>query len=175
MSKRIPIRLNIGSRGQQMPGYQGIDCDPHDGVDMVGDAASLHMFENESVEEIYASHILEHFSHTKTATVLKEWYRVLVSGGVLRVAVPDFRRAVEIYLAKGLREFVENHLVGDQGYHTAYHYALFDEDKLSSLLKSVGFSDVTRVEQFGLNSRDCSNLVSTADGKSVSLNLVAVK
>lgn len=154
-----------------------MDCDPHPGVDVVGDVGDLSRFPDGSVEAIHASHVLEHFPHPKTPEVLKEWARVLTDGGLLYVAVPDFKRTVEIYLKSGfLSDWVVNYLWGDQGYKTAYHYTGFDEGRLRGLLLGAGFSEASRVDVLPVNDPlDCSNNKSNIDGKSVSLNMVCVR
>ena len=169
------MRLNLGSRDRSIPGFLGIDCDKHEGVDLVGDVSSLN-FADGSVSEIYASHVLEHFPHTKTASVLKEWARVLCPGGILYVAVPDFARTVEIYIKCGLNDWVQNYLWGDQGYQTAFHCAGFDSGRLRKILLDSGFSEVSQIDDFPVgNKNDCSRKLSTLDLKPVSLNMVAVK
>lgn len=168
--------LNLGSRNRAIPGFLNMDCDHHEGVDVVGDISDLSRFESGSVPEIYASHCLEHFPHPQTAAVLKGWFRVLEPGGKLYVAVPDFERCVELYGSLGLCDWLNRLLMGDQEYKTAFHYSLFDEAKLTGMLKEAGFADSFRVEQFPTGDpKDCSNLASTYDGQSVSLNMIATK
>lgn len=168
--------LNLGSRNRAIPGFLNIDCDPHDGVDIVGDISDLSRFADGSIPAIYASHCVEHFEYHKTLAVLKEWARVLEHGGKLYVAAPDFARCVELYDSLGLNEWIVRFLMGDQEYKTAYHYNLFDEDRLAMLLKEAGFSESFRVEQFPIgDENDCSNLASTYDNLPVSLNMVAIK
>jgi len=154
-----------------------MDIDSHEGVDFVGDVSDLSRFADGSVAELYASHILEHFPHTQTLAVLKEWARVLKPGGILYVAVPDFRRTAELYMALGgLNDWMVNFLWGDQVYKTAFHYVGFDIGRLRGLLMAAGFSEASQVEEFPVGDRfDCSRKVSTLDGKSVSLNVVAIK
>lgn len=173
------IRLNLGSRGTRIPGFLGLDCDQHEGVDIVGAIDDLGRFDTGSVHEIYASHCLEHLPHTKTLDCLKEWARVLKPGGVLYVAVPDFARTVDIYLKAEqgcLSEWIVNFLWGDQGYATAFHYTGFDFYRLNKLLLEAGFSEASQVENFPISPKDdCSTKVSNFDGKSVSLNVVAIR
>ena len=170
------IRLNLGARNRAIPGFLSIDCDPHPGVDIVADVSDLSGFADGSVSEIVASHILEHFPSNRTLPVLKEWGRVLKNGGILYLGVPDFKRAVELYLQRGLNEWVQNWLWGDQGYSTAYHYVGFDAPKLKGLVLEAGFSEVSRVEELPVHCPgDCSNLVSNIDGKRLSLNMVCVR
>lgn len=170
------VKLNLGSRNRAIPGFKGMDCDAHEGVDFVGDISDLSRFEDGSVAEIYASHCLEHFPHLQTVSVLKEWARVLEPGGILYVAVPDFKRTVELYALTGINQWVQDYVSGGQEYATAYHYAIFDEGKLRGLLLAAGFSEASAVDQFPVGDRkDCSRLRSSLDGKPVSLNMVAIK
>ena len=175
------LKLNLGCRDRSIPGFLGVDIDSHPGVNYVTDIADLSYFKDGSVAEIYCSHALEHFPHTKTVDVLKEWHRVLKPNGILYVAVPDFKRTVELYLKMvdeglGVIDWMENYLWGDQEYATAYHYAGFDFWRLEKVLKSAGFSECSQVENFPVgDEKDCSRNKSTLDGKSISLNVIAVK
>jgi len=54
-------------------------------------------FEDETVDVIYASHVIEYFNRTEILSVLKEWKRVLKPGATLRLAVPDFESLVRLY------------------------------------------------------------------------------
>lgn len=170
------IKLNLGARNRPIPGFKGFDCDPHEGVDYVGDIRDLSMFKDGEVSEIYGSHVVEHVSHLETLPLLKEWARVLEPGGILYIAVPDFKRTVELYAQLGLSDWIVRFLMGDQEYKTAYHYNLFDEPRLTKLLREAGFCDVTRVDEFPIGDKhDCSRIVSTHDLESVSLNMLAIK
>jgi len=167
--------LNLGCRTTRIPGFLNVDLFEGDGVDIRTDVSDLSMFEDCSIPEIYSSHILEHFSHTKTRDVLKEWFRVLKPKGQIHIAVPDFQRAIEVYLKIGLCPWVTNFLYGDQGYPLAYHYAPFTFASLAKQLYNAGFSEIKRVPAFPYRISDCSTLVSTVDSKSVSLNVTAFK
>ena len=52
----------------------------------------LGQFSDNSVDLIYASHVIEYFDREDVLPLLKEWRRVLKSSGVLRIAVPNFRQ-----------------------------------------------------------------------------------
>lgn len=177
------MKLNLGCRNRPIPGFKGMDIDAHEGVDFVGDVSDLSQFDSDSVEEIYASHILEHFPHPRTKAVLREWNRVLVPGGKLYVAVPDFGMVVNICYKNSMNDWVRNFLWGDQEYKTAFHYNGFDEASLTELLYKSGFKESERVESFGIcPSRDCSELrigATTLEGNKVmvpvSLNMIGTK
>lgn len=171
------IRLNLGARNRAILGFLSVDIDPASGADVIADISSLPSYADGSVSEIYASHCLEHFPHGKTIPILREWARVLKPGGVLYVAVPDFERAVELYkISNGFNQFLLDLIWGGQEYEMAFHVAGFDFKFLSSILRTAGFSEVSRVQEFPIGDKhDCSRLVSTMDGKSISLNVVGVK
>ncbi len=76
------MRLHIGCGTRNLPGWKHYDIrklDEH--IDYVGSADNLSMFEDNSIEEIYACHLLEHFGRHKIDGILKEWNRVLLSSG----------------------------------------------------------------------------------------------
>ena len=54
-------------------------------------------FENNSIKGIYTSHCMEHLSSSEVEKVLHEGFRVLKTGSVLRIVVPDMKAAFEAY------------------------------------------------------------------------------
>ena len=85
------IRLNLGADRTQIAGFLSVDFNESVTPDVLADVEHL-PFEDNSVDEIYASHVLEHLPFESKA--LQEWLRVLKPGGMLTVAVPDI---VQIY------------------------------------------------------------------------------
>ena|SRR3990167_9688126 len=104
-------------------------------------------FPDNSVDYIYACHLLEHFRRDETQTILKEWYRVLKPGGVIRIAVPDFDAIVEVYL-KEMRDLTRiiGGLYGRQDYPENTHYTVFNYKKLMKELYDVGFRGTERYD-----------------------------
>ena len=84
--KPEPVRLNIGCGPDQPEGWVNLDSNPDEEPDIVADVRHL-PFDDDSVDEIYASHILEHIDCREP--VLEEWCRVLRPGGLITIAVPD--------------------------------------------------------------------------------------
>ena len=91
------MQLHLGCWHRDIPGFTNIDlCDmPH--IHYKSNIDDLSMIESDSVELIYSSHNFEYFDIIEAPKVLKEWHRVLKSGGVLRIAVPDFDKLLEVY------------------------------------------------------------------------------
>lgn len=169
------LKLNLGGRDKPIEGFLTVDLCGGEGVDVHCDCARLICVKDNTVDEIYASQILEHFPHNETENVLKEWHRVLKPHAKITIGVPDFARAIDLYLKMGLTEWVMNFLYGDQIYPLAFHYRPFTFATLAALLNKSGFSQVKRLTKMPYGIRDCSALVSTEDGKSVSLNVEAWK
>jgi predicted SAM-dependent methyltransferase/ADP-heptose:LPS heptosyltransferase len=83
--------LEIGC-GQEkaFPHFIGYDSGHHFGkgaADVVGDAASLSLFADESFDAVFSSHVLEHMEDMQAA--LNEWARVIKPGGFLCLYVPS--------------------------------------------------------------------------------------
>ncbi len=76
------MKLNIGSGRQFRDGYLNVDLG---GGDLRATAMKL-PFKDESFDEIFASHVLEHLLDLGAA--LHEMYRVLRQGGTLIVVAP---------------------------------------------------------------------------------------
>jgi predicted SAM-dependent methyltransferase len=55
-------------------------------------------FKDNSLDAIYGSHVLEHLYLNQAEKLLKECFRTLVPGGVVRLVVPDLRSMVLAYL-----------------------------------------------------------------------------
>jgi predicted SAM-dependent methyltransferase len=92
------LRLHIGGE-QQKEGWRILNVQPGPGVDIVGDCSDLSRFADESVDEIYASHVLEHLGYVgKLPAALAEFHRVLKLGGVVRISVPDFEALCRLFL-----------------------------------------------------------------------------
>lgn len=76
------MKLHIGCGNRNLPGWKHYDIRKVDNhINYVGKAEDLSQFPDNSVEEIYACHLLEHFGRNEVDNVLKEWNRVLVRGG----------------------------------------------------------------------------------------------
>lgn len=164
------IRLNLGGRSTRIPGFLTVDLE--DGSDYQNDVSHL-PFEDGEVNEIYASHILEHFSHLRTQSVLQEWRRTLKKGSKAYISVPDFDAMVKLYDRNGMTDYIRNMLYGDQVYERAYHYTAFTFGTLAFLCVAAGFSDVKRIKEMPYNVKDCSHNVDSLTHKSTSINIEA--
>ena len=55
-------------------------------------------YANETVDVVYSSHFLEHLPHQEALPFVREVYRVLKIGGIIRLVVPDLESITRNYL-----------------------------------------------------------------------------
>ena len=173
------MRLHIGGGvGQHsVPGWKVLDIQPGPAVDFIGDCSDLGQFADASIDEIYASHVLEHLGYLEELPrALAEFRRVLKTGGNAKISVPDFDTLCRLFVEPGLklddRILVMRMAFGGQTDPFDFHYVGLSEDILLSLLKDAGFSRSQRVEEFGLFADTSSYRFG---GRLISLNLIAYK
>jgi predicted SAM-dependent methyltransferase len=136
------VLLHLGCGGINAPGFVNVDgmSAPH--IHIVGPIDDLGVFADASVDLVYASHCLEHFSYHHVGAVLREWTRVLRPGGMLRIAVPDVALVVKRYQLGVPLEELLGHLYGEQTYRFNFHYAGFDHALLKRHMEEAGVREV---------------------------------
>ncbi|PZO42673.1 MAG: methyltransferase type 11 [Pseudanabaena frigida] len=156
------MKLHIGGK-EAHPDWKILDIENRPEVDYVGDAGDLSQFEDESIEAIYACHVLEHFYHSlhnEMIFTLAEWHRVLKKDGQLMISVPDLKILSLLYShphtdVKTRLELM--HIIfGAQVNQYDVHKVGFDIDIMCLYLTEVGFRGCQRVTGFNLFN-DCSN------------------
>jgi len=176
------LRLHLGCGKIDHPGFVNIDAIPRRNIHYVQPVDRLQRFDDGSVDLVYACHVLEHFSHLQVPAVLKEWRRVLRTGGRLCLSVPDFDKLLAIYNANGRdANCILNALMGGQEYAYNYHRVIFTRDYLEQLLLAAGFGTVYEWTPddggVGHDVADWSRRPLLVDGRAypVSLNMEARK
>ena len=139
------INLNVGCGSINHPKFINIDGLPAPHIHYIRPIDNLAPFKDNSVDLIYGSHCLEHFSHRMVYQVLNEWFRVLKEGGILRISVPDFDLLIDKYRASGnnINKIIYS-LMGGQNYKFNFHITVFNQSNLELLLKEIGFKEVRK-------------------------------
>jgi len=170
------LRLHLGSGDRLRTGWVNVDI--HPAADLRLDVRRAWPFADGSAVAVYAEHLFEHLAWpAETSHFLAEARRVLQSGGVLRLSVPDLARHVRAYVegdAAFARDFAPflppgavtradalNHHFRQDGEHL---YA-YDAETLGERMRAAGFEDARVVapsRDYEQASRDFESLVMTA-------------
>lgn len=138
MSNDQAIRLNIGAGDSTIPGFIPIDA-------KLGDDATKLNYPDGSVDEVYASHVLEHIHHSLVPATVKEWVRVLKPGGRIRICIPAFEeidRQRRTDPHKFNAQLYSCWMHGSHNVDTDRHQAWIDEAWLREMLRINGIDDV---------------------------------
>jgi SAM-dependent methyltransferase len=93
------IKLNLGCGNDIKNDY--INCDLREDfkVDRVFDITETNYpFENNSVDEIYCYHVLEHIQLYNWYGMIKEWKRILNKKGTIVIGYPDLKDFIKKFI-----------------------------------------------------------------------------
>lgn len=145
-------KLNLGCRTDIKTGFINIDIINFPHIDVQADVTEL-PFADCSIDYFLAKDLLEHFSWRIIPVVLKEWFRVLKSGGEFEIETPSLEALVYIYVKRppGWEKFRKMYaddecltdpvcrvLYGGQGNNTNFHYTCFDKETIMYHLNQIG-------------------------------------
>jgi len=138
------LKLNLGSGSSYLKGY--VNIDKYNPVaDRVMDVCKLDYPDN-SVDEIFTSHMVEHLTYYEFIDALKEWRRVLKENGTLIIRCPNFERHLRDWLnASYEKRFGKNNrgvnvILGFQDRGPGYiNRNIFTVRRLRELVNQAGF------------------------------------
>jgi hypothetical protein len=128
------VRLNLGAGGVHLVGFEPVDR-------KTGREVYPLPHPDGSVEEILASHVLEHFSHRQTGEVLQHWVDKLRPGGKIRLAVPNFEKVARLYL-EGAPVNPQGFIMGGHVDADDKHGCIFDCESLTELMATAGLERI---------------------------------
>jgi len=140
------MKINVGSKNVALPDYLSVDLYWPD-ADIQDDARTLSKFLDNSVEEVYCAHMLEHLGRHEGIQALKSFYRVLRPKGKLVLIVPDvvgsIRRWLDVYDKGGdVWGWYSACIWGNQQHEGEFHKSGYDRKLLERLLTAAGFVDI---------------------------------
>ena len=165
------VKLNLGCGGNwRVDGWFGLDQNSTAPVWQNGreptflevDLRRDLPFPDNSVDVIFSSHTLEHFTYAEAVVLLFEMYRVLRVGAPLCLVVPDVDRYIAAYIARDSEFLNTQQIVGGQPkdnpadyflmnfysdpcFDNSCHKYSYNMENFSSMLEMVGFSAIERV------------------------------
>lgn len=142
------IKLHLGCGKRYLKGFIHVDLADYKHIDFRCDVRKLTKFKDESVDLIYASHVLEYFDISEAMKALKEWRRILKKGGILRLAVPNLDALFYVYVDYKAYNLIHGPLFGRweiPGTNKfVYHKIVYNYYLLRRLLWKTLFKNVRR-------------------------------
>lgn len=152
-------KLQIGAGKTLLDGWLCTDLHPSRPETLRLDATRRFPFPDACLDFVLAEHVIEHVRYRAGQRMLRECWRTLRPGGVLRVATPDLARIVAMYLGQAgpegesyKRWSLARHLSRRPNDHAAFvlnhhlrawgHTFLYDGDVLPAALAEAGFADI---------------------------------
>jgi predicted SAM-dependent methyltransferase len=175
--------LNIGCGPEVEPEFINLDYFWHPKVDICWDITrKAYPLEDNSLEGIFTEHCLEHISYEAGLKNMKEFYRMLKPGGVVRIIVPDAEIYLDSYQKKkagfpvtlpyGESEptaiYSINRIFREYG-----HQFIYDFETMKLLLQEAGFQNVKKMRY--QEGKDARLLVEHEERKIESLYVEAIK
>lgn len=159
VSKAEIKKLEIGSGPRRgINGWTTLDASA--GCDLRWDLRHGLPFDENTLDVIYSSHVLEHIPYKGLRSLLVDCLRALKPGGSFTVCVPSVKKYIDAYIdgrsimgaGAGYQPAVcDTGSLIDQLNYTCYmdgeHKYMFDEENLVNLLRISGFSNA-RTREF---------------------------
>lgn len=149
MQSVSPLRLHLGSGNNRLVGWVNVDfLRPGRKLDLYWDLRRPLPFSDESVDAIFAEHVLEHLPFVVGVGLLRECRRVVRTGGIVRVGVPDLDRYIASYL--GRDDIIDRVRPGrptralalGEPFFLDGHRCMYDFETMKRALHEAGFTHV---------------------------------
>jgi predicted SAM-dependent methyltransferase len=148
-----PYRLHLACGTVHLPGWINIDRDPVSTiVDVSWDLRRPLPIADNSAELVHHEHFLEHLTPSDGVALLRECRRLLMPGGVLRVAMPDLTECVRQYYENDWRqpwmkkygyEWIQTRAeLLNIAFREWGHQWLYDREELHRRLREAGFETI---------------------------------
>ena len=128
-----------------MEGAINVDIRPLPNIDVVADVRKL-PFKDGEADIIFNRNIIEHFGRHEIKDLLKEWARVLKSGGMLHLETVDMGGVMDKWRNIPEENWMDG-MLGAQTYPENFHKMAFTREILERYFKEAGFT-IGKVEQF---------------------------
>jgi len=107
--------------------------------------------EDNSIDYIYCSNVLEHFEKYEAINILKECKRILNNSGLIRIVLPDLKKIISKY--KSADSFNREYFGYDKDLYFGIigrikknfirgHQWMYDPESAKDLLKKAGFKNI---------------------------------
>ena len=140
MTKKLDLGCGLRESWYEPDDKEWIRVDAYiDDPEIVKAFADKLPYEDNSIDEVFSSHTLEHISKFKIVDTLKEWYRVLKPDGKLTLRVPDLEWCLRWWLNHQTTGWDMDLIFGNQSREGEEHKTGFSRDIMLDYLHEAGF------------------------------------
>jgi predicted SAM-dependent methyltransferase len=132
------MKLDIGCGRSPKAGYIGVDIVADTHPDIVAPMWEIPVSDN-TVDEIFSTHALEHVSKNQVIPTLREWLRLLRPGGKARIEVPDLAWCCRNWLDHRSNDWHMDTIFGNQEHEGEFHKTGFTYEIMRGYLGHAGF------------------------------------
>lgn len=158
------LDIGCGETRNEFEGYEITRVDIREDVnpDYRCDVRQL-PFGDESYDAIFSSHVLEHFSRQEHIQVMKEWLRVVKTGGEVFIVVPSIKWAADVLAQSEISPEDEMHMMnvfyGGQTNPYDFHKVGFTPSSLRTLFESLNITvtDITEGPKYNITIKGTKN------------------
>lgn len=153
-------KLQIGGGWSRLDGWLNSDLALVPGV-LRMDASRTFPLPSDTFAFVFSEHMIEHIPYEAALTMLRECFRVMRLGGVIRVVTPDFRAVAALHnqpwspIQQAYFDFFRQHFIPEDHpplpgaltnamFRCWGHSFIYDEETLCTILETAGFSKVVR-------------------------------
>lgn len=150
------MKLNLGCGPHSLAGWLNIDIEfPIDPISTylkhdLSKGLPFNHHTDERIQFIYSEHFLEHLTKEQAEKLLRDCFRVLLPGGVIRISMPDLMHLMEMYRAGNINWTPECWKpktpcqMVNEGMRLWGHQYLWDLYEITDTLKKIGFTNISR-------------------------------
>jgi len=176
-------KLNIATGPKPLEGWLNTDINPK--CELYLDATRRFPIPTGSIDYIFSEHFIEHIGLSELVCFLDECYRVLKSGGKIRVTTPSIEKLIDLYLDKSEhidfntafnrhetrfhtdiknfygflpRDIPSSLLFNDKLRLWGEHVFLHDRKSIASLLEQSGFRNIKEFNYGQSDDKELRNL-----------------
>ena len=150
------MKLNLGCGSNKIEGWVNVDLVEEFKPDLLHDISLPFPYKDNSVDEILAKDILEHFDKYLRYVVFYEWARILKIGGIITIVVPNFPKVIRRYFKYSFNTFLDR-IFGEtmrdsERYigHFGIHKYGYSEDTLKKFVQEFGLKPI-KIEKYHAN------------------------
>jgi hypothetical protein len=152
-------KLQIGAGGNDLAGWLNTDIEPWQ-TEWYLDATKAFPVPSGSMRYVFSEHVIEHLTYEQGLGMLRESFRVLASGGRIRIVTPNILKLIDLFRdpkPPELQRYIEGKLafhrwpstpfpevlILNRELHSFGHQFVYDPQALRDSLERAGFTAIT--------------------------------